>query len=201
MSKVSGGLRRALKNRSRRSQRTEVVFFFVWMAIGLSEAGQPFRLAHLGWLAFPYLWVAGNIFRFWRCQQLLPVSSLEDRAILEYGTEFDRLTEEQQNDLLRRYRVGTYYLNYFPDERQATQEQKAHVRAYGVLTILLPLLAIVYWAGWRWIPEGRFRAGWTDGPVVLAWLVLLVLALPQMIRMWTEPDEIWEPGIAVEKRA
>ena len=68
------------------------------------------------------------------------------------------------------------------------------------MKVLLPVLAVVYWVGWRLLPEGRLRGGWTDGPVVLAWVLMLVLALPQMILMWTEPDEVREPKVVAMER-
>ena len=117
-----------------------------------------------------------------------------------FGVEFEKLGEAQQQELLRRYRVGTYLLNDFPDELQAAQEAEGHLRAYELLKYLLPVLAVVYWAGWEWLPEGLVRAGWTNGPVVTAWGVLLVLALPQMVRMWTEPDEVGEPKVVTMQR-
>ena len=172
-----------MKNRTQRSRRFEVAFFFVLMAMGLSYAGRPFRLADLGAWSIPFIYAIGRIFRLWHWQQMLPVSSLDDRAVMEYGVEFERLDERQQKEVLRRYQVGTYFLNSYPDELEAAREREAHLRAYGVLKVLLPILVVVYWAGWRLLPEGRLRAGWTDGPVVLAWVMLLVLALPQMIRM------------------
>ena len=133
---------------------------------------------------------------------MVQVSSLDDRAVAEYGVEFEKLGEAQQKELLRRYRVGTYLLGYYPDELEEAQERESFQRAYGVLRWLLPVLAVIYWAGWRVLPEGRVRAGWTDGPVVLMWVLLLVLALPQLIRMWTEPDEVGEPKVvAMEKQA
>jgi hypothetical protein len=68
------------------------------------------------------------------------------------------------------------------------------------MEVLLPTLAVVYWLGWDLLPVGRFRAGWTDSPVVLTWVLLLVLALPQMIRLWTEPDEVGEPRVVAMER-
>ena len=120
--------------------------------------------------------------------------------MVEYGVEFDRLGEAEQKDLLKRYRVGTYLLNYFPDEREEELERESKERAYGVLGWLLPVLAVIYWAGWRLLPEGRVRAGWTDGPVVLAWVLLLVLAMPQIVRLWTEPDEVGEARVVTVER-
>jgi hypothetical protein len=197
---VSRGLKRAMKNRTRRSRRIEVVFFFFVMAWGLSYAGRPFRWAELGARGIPLVYALGRIFRMWRWQQALPVSSLDDRAVLEYGVEFERLNETQQREILRRYRVGTYLLNYFPDELESAREAESHLQAYEVMKVLLPSIAVVYWLGWDLLPAGWFRAGWTDGPVVLTWVLLLVLALPQLIRMWTEPDEVGEPMVVTMER-
>jgi hypothetical protein len=187
---LSAGFRQAMKSRTRRWRRQEVVFFFVLMAMGLSDAGRPFQWGHLAWRVFPILFATGRIFRLW--QRVIPVSSLDDRAVLEYGVEFEGLAEALQKDLLRRYQVGTYLLNSYPDEFQAAQEAEAHLRAHDVMKLRLPALAVVYWVGWLWLPDGRLRAGWTDAPMVLTWMFLLVLALPQMVLMWTEPDEMGE---------
>ena len=197
---VSSGFRTAMKNRSRRSRRLEVLFFFLLMAMGLSYAGLPFRMGQLAARTWPLLFAVGRIFRLWRWQRTIPVSSLDDRAVLEYGVEFERLRESEQKEILRRYRVGTYLLNYYPDEMQAAQEAEAHLRAYDVMKVLLPAVAAVYWAGWELLPEGRFRAGWTDAPLVLTWVLLLVLALPQMVQMWTEPDVVGEPKVVGMER-
>ncbi len=197
---VSLAFRQAMKRRTRRDRRLEVIFFFVVIVIGLSFAGQPFRWGQLGERALPLILAVGRIFRLWDWQRTIPVSSLDDRAMAEYGTEFEKLGEAQQKEILMRYRVGTYLLNYYPDELEEARERESYGRAYGVLRWLLPLLAMVYWVGWRLLPEGRMRAGWTDGPVVLTWVLLLVLALPQMIRMWTEPDEVGETKVVAMER-
>ena len=192
---LSYAFRQAMKNRRQRSRRIEVALFFAMMALGLWEGGRPLHWGGLGIRMWPYLWAIGQVFRLWRWRRALPVSSLDDRAMVEYGVEFDRLGEAEQKDLLKRYRVGTYLLNYFPDEREEELERESKERAYGVLGWLLPVLAVIYWAGWRLLPEGRVRAGGTDGPVVLAWVLLLVLAMPQIVRLWTEPDEVGEPRV------
>src|SRR5271170_3854252 len=192
---LSSEFRRSMKNRRQRSRRIEVGLFFMLMAIGLSEGGKSLTFGSLGFRAIPYILVLGRVFRQWRWQRMVQVSSLDDRAVAEYGVEFEKLGEAQQKELLRRYRVGTYLLGYYPDELEEAQERESFQRAYGVLRWLLPVLAVIYWAGWRLLPEGRVRAGWTDGPVVLFWVSLLVLAMPQMIRMWTEPDEVGETRV------
>ena len=192
---VSLAFKRAMKNRTRRSRRWEVVLFFVIMALGLCGAGASLWIFVA--VARIYSWQVMN----WDWQRrTIPVSSLDDRAMLEHGVVFDKLNEAQQKDLLGRYRVGTYLMNFYPDEREKELRAEAHQRAYGLMEALLPVLAVVYWVGWRLLPEGRLRAGWTDGPVVLAWVLLLVLALPQMILMWTEPDEAGEPKVVGMER-
>jgi hypothetical protein len=183
-------VRQALKQRKRSSRRIEVVMFFFFMALGLMEGGAPLNWHTVGVRSIPYIWAVGQVFANWRRQRMLPVTSLDDRAMVEYGVEFEQLEDAQQEDLLKRYRVGTYIVNYFPDEREGAQEQEMHLRAYGVLRWLLPVLVAVYWVGWRLIPEGGVRAAWVDGPVVMTWVLLLVLGLPQILRMWTEPDEV-----------
>jgi hypothetical protein len=194
---LSYEFRQAMKNRTRRSRRLEVLLFFLLMAAGLSEAGRRFRWED----ATPFVLAAARIFTFWKWRRIIPVSSLDDRAMYEFGVEFDKLTEAQQHEMLRRYRVGTYITNYFPDELEARQEADAHMRAYAAMRLLLLPLVFVYWLGWLWLPQGRVRAGWTDAPTVLVWAALFVLALPQMIQMWTEPDDPGEPRIAAETEA
>ena len=34
-----------------------------------------------------------------------------------------------------------------------------------------------------------------DSPVVISWLVVFVISLPQQIEMWTEPDDVGEPRV------
>ena len=147
-------------------------------------------MSELAWRMFPILFASVRIFRLWGWYREIPVSSLDDRAMLEHGVEFEKLRDSERKDLLRRYQVGTYLLNNYPDELQAAQEAEAHLRAYGLLKVLLPAFVVVYWAGWIWLPSGRLREGWTDAPLVMTWVMLLILALPHMVRMWTEPDEV-----------
>jgi hypothetical protein len=192
---LSYGFKQALKNRTRRSRRIRVLTFLVTVGAGLSYAGRPWSWGQLPIQALLYLSAFTAVYRDWKWSQHLPVSSLDDRAMLEYGMEFEQLGKKEQKTILRHYRVGTYFLDYFPDERQREVERDAHVRAYEILRLLFPGLLLVYLAGWKLLPEGRLRAGWTDGPVVFVWVGLLVLALPQIFQLWDEPDEIGDTGI------
>jgi hypothetical protein len=186
---VSFSYRWAVRNQKRKRRRFEVILFFALMAMGLSEAGDPVTWRNLAYHVFPYIMVIANVFRDWRWQRTITVTSLDDRAMNEYGVEFEQATEAQQKNLLKRYRVGTYLLNYFPDEYEEAREREAYLRAYAFLRFLLPAIAALYWLGWKLLPEGDVRAAWTNGPAILTWLILFVLALPQMLAMWMEPDD------------
>jgi hypothetical protein len=39
------------------------------------------------------------------------------------------------------------------------------------------------------MPAGGWRDRLTDSPVIISWLVVFVISLPQIIEMWSEPDE------------
>jgi hypothetical protein len=187
--------KQSMKWRTRRSRRIEVAMFGMFLAIGLSEGGRNLGWNNLGLRALPFIIVIGRVYKWWHWQRMVTVSSLDDRAMLEHGVAFEALGEAERKDLLRRYRVGTYIMGYYPDEREETAERESKVQAYAVLRWLLPTLAIIDWAGWLWLPPGAVRAAWTNGPTVMAWMFLLVLALPQVLRMWTEPDEVGEPRV------
>jgi hypothetical protein len=197
---LSYAFRQARKRQRRRSRRIQVSVFFMFMLLGLTYGGRPLTWENAGILLPPYFWALILVFSSWRQQRLVPVSSLDERAVVEHGVEFERLGDTEQKELLNRYRVGTYLLGNLPDERDGVQEREARHEAYEVMRWLLPLLAVIYWAGWRLLPEGRVRECWTDGPVVLAWVLLLVLALPQILQMWTEPDVVGEPKLVSAER-
>jgi hypothetical protein len=203
---ISYAYKQSIKIRKQRNRRIEVGSFFLMMATALVSAGHHWNwswkniVVHLCLYLTPLI----NVFWAWQRMGLVMVTSLDDRAMREYGVEFEQATEAQQKSLLSRYRVGTYVYGYFPDEYEETQERESHQRAYGVLRVLLPSVVAIYWLGWKLLPDGYARNAWTNGPVVLYWLSLLVIALPQIIRLWTEPDDPGEPKLvpsAAEKEA
>jgi hypothetical protein len=197
---LSYAFRQARRRQRRRSRRIQVAVFFVLMLMGLTYGGHPLTWGNAGTILQPYVWAVILIFFFWRRLRVVPVSSLDDRAVTEYGMEFEQLGDAEQKKLLKGYRVGTYLMGSLADERDGVREQEARHRAYAVMQWLLPVLAVIYWVGWRLLPAGRVQMCWTDGPVVLTWVSLLVLALPQILQMWTEPDEVGEPRVVVMER-
>lgn len=199
---VSFAYRDAVRMRKRKWRRFRVVFFFVLMAMGLSEAGRPWTWTNFEPLALPYLLVFTWLMA-WTRIGIVPITSLDDLAMEEYGVEFEQTTPAQQTYLIKRsrhdrqrtqerpyYCAGTYTLSRYPDEYEEARQRETHLRAYSILRVLLPSAIVVYWLGWKLLPQGYTRDAWTNGPVVLYWLSLLIIALPQIIRMWTEPDNL-----------
>ncbi len=72
--------------------------------------------------------------------------------------------------------------------------------------LALPGFALVYWGAWVFLPDWLgtrldlrkvLNPGWW-----IFWVTCLVITLPQMIRMWTEPDEVGDPKVvAIEREA
>ena len=200
---VRFGFRPAIKRPTRGWRRIEVICFLLVVFTGVCWSGAPWRWKDFPGPALPFFVALSLLFSItsssWKIRRVR-VSSLDELADWEYGVEFDTLTEAQRRDVLRRFRVGTYLLSYLPDELDKAREAEANLRAYRILRRTLLPLALVYWLGWLSIPTGRLRAAWTDAPALFAWAAILVLALPHIIRMWTEPDDPSEPKIAAEEK-
>jgi hypothetical protein len=194
-SKASSRLRSALRWRSRRYRRGQVLWFYLAMLAGAATTlgGDHRNWRELAWaLLFPAIcasvalkeWSRWSYSR-WRC-----VSSLDDRAQAEYGLNFEQLSGGEQKEILRRYQVGRRLLDETPDERQEAARLRALDVAFRFLRKALIGLAVGYEAVWLWAPAGPLRDMLTDSPVIIAWLVVFVISLPQVIEMWSEPEEM-----------
>lgn len=205
-SNASSRLRRALQWRSRRYRRRQVLWFYLAMLAGAATTlGDEHRSWRgIAWaLLFPALcasvalkdWSRWSYSR-WRC-----VSSLDDRAQVEHGLNFEQLSGEEQKEILRRYQVGGRLLDETPDERQLAARLRANDAAFRFLRRALLWFAVAYEAAWLLAPPGGLRDVVTDSPVIIAWLVVFVISLPQVIEMWSEPDEMaGEPRIVAGYR-
>lgn len=186
---LSYGFKKAVKQRKRRSRRLEVIFFVSLAVSGILTSTKPFQWGLLNLYLYPILkiYTSGQASWDWR-RRVIPVSTLDDRAMLEYSKRFDDLDGEGQEAIFKKYRGGTWLLNYYPDEREHELRTLASLRAYEVMRYLLPMLALLCAGMWHWI-------GGVNVLVLLFWVVIVVLALPQMILLWTEPDDLQEMGI------
>jgi hypothetical protein len=70
------------------------------------------------------------------------------------------------------------------DERERSNRDYAHYRAYRILMVTLSVACVAYWLSLNW----TFAWFGLHGPV-LAWILLVyVLSLPQSVLLWTEPE-------------
>ena len=193
-SKASWQLRGALKRRTRKWRRRQVVVFycvmFVWPLVTLGNDHHGFL--HLFWAGFAPFIVIWQLPQ-WRRDQQRVVTNLDDRAQVEHGVNFDQLSDAEQKELLARYRIGTFRLDGVADERQEMSRLRANKAAFRFLRVALLCFAVGYWMVYLWVPAGDWRDMLMDSPVVISWLVVFVISLPQQIEMWTEPDDIGEP--------
>ena len=188
---LSFAFRQSIKHSSLRVRRLQVLMFCFWIAALLVTAGHPLPARSLVALRILPIVSLFSILTFDRNprRRSIMVTSLDDRATLRYGAEFDQLTPDQQHDILSRYQVGTYLFPFTPNPDQRRHEEASTLQAHRLLRrALVPLLA-VYWAGWQWIPAGYLRACWTNAPIVLGTLIAVVLGLPHLLHLWTWRDQ------------
>jgi hypothetical protein len=128
-------------------------------------------------------------------------TSMEDPGMTEFGIPYDKLTTAQRWPLMERYRDELWKRCFYPDERQRVEQERAERTAFRLLRRTAILLAVVVWAVYLIAPEGSIgrllQLGNTllNSPLVLSWIVLSLIALPTLIRLWTEPDEAGEPEV------
>jgi hypothetical protein len=197
-SKASWQMRSALKRRTRRWRRRQVIVFYslmsVWPLVTLGNDHHGFM--HLFWAAFAPFIVILQL-PHWRRDQRLVVTGLDDRAQVQYGVNFDQLSDAEQKEILRRYRVGRYVVDagWVLDERQEMSRLRANETAFRFFRVALVCFAAAYWMVYLWMPAGDWKDMLTDSPVVISWLVVFVISLPQQIEMWREPDDVGEARV------
>jgi hypothetical protein len=124
--------------------------------------------------------------------------SLEDRAMMEHGEEFDALKEKQRGEIFQRAVRHGLFGRVKVDEREAEHRLRAQGAAYRLLGPALVVFVAGYWGVCLFGPFEATRSALAVTAVVVTWLVALVLAAPTMIRMWTQPDEPGENAAVAE---
>jgi hypothetical protein len=128
----------------------------------------------------------GRLFAGWKNTVML--GSLDDWAKYKFGDVFDRVTDEQQQELLQTYRVGNYLMPYksasgfdprVPDEREWGERNWAVDRTLRFLTFLLIVEAVetAIYETWKFPAGDAFRD-----------LAVIAITLPKAIVLWTEAD-------------
>jgi hypothetical protein len=174
-------------------QRTRrLLFALLWVPVLVFEIAVSLRMVRLdpwaglmstAWLvALLGLWVRSLRIGFAQM-------SLEDRAVMEYGAEFDALKEKQRGEIFQRAVRDGLFGRVKVDEHEAERRLQAQGAAFRLLGPALLVFVAGYWGVCLFGPFEATRSALAVTAVVVTWLVALVLAAPTMIRMWTQPDD------------
>ena len=148
-----------------------------------------------------------GILLFWtNVTYMLAGSSTDDLAMLDYGIPYDQLTTLQRREMMVRSRARMFECCFRADERQSLQLERAERIAYRLLRWTAMAAVILSWAAYLIAPARTF--GWVlqwgrlmmNSPLMGTWLLMVLIALPMLIRMWTEPDEVGEPRVVAMER-
>jgi hypothetical protein len=183
-------VRNMSRSANRRTRR--LLFALLWVPVLVCEIALSLRLVRLdpwaglmstAWLAVLLgLWVRSLRIGFAQV-------SLEDRAVMQYGAEFDALKEKQRGEIFQRAVRDGLFGRVKVDEQEAERRLQAQGAAYQLLGPALAIFVTGYWAVCLFGPFEATRNALAVTAVVVTWLAALVLAAPTMIRMWTQPDE------------
>ena len=121
--------------------------------------------------------------------------TLEDRAVMEYGAEFDELTERQRGEIFNRQIRDGFRGRVRHDEREAELRLQSEGTAYRLMRRGLVFVVAGYWGVCLLGPFGAERTMLAVTAIAFTWLAFGVLVLPTMVRMWTQPDEVGEPRV------
>jgi hypothetical protein len=191
-------VRKMSRTATRRTRR--LLFALLWVPVLALEIAVSLRMVRIdpwaglisaAWLTF-LMGLSVRAFRIGFAQV-----SLEDRAVIEYGAEFDALKEKQRGEIFQRAVRDGLFGRVKVDEHEAERRLQAQGAAYRLLGPALVVFVTGYWAVCLFGPFGATRSALAVTAVVVTWLAALVLAAPTMIRMWTQPDEPGETAAVV----
>jgi hypothetical protein len=195
-------VRKMSRTGKRRTRR--LLFALLWVPVLASEIAVSLRVVRLdpwaglmstAWLTVLLgLWVRSLRIGF---AQVL----LEDRAVMEYGAEFDALKEKQRGEVFQRAVRDGLFGRVKVDEHEAERRLQAQAAAYRLLGPALVVFITGYWGVCLFGPFESTRSALAVTAVVVTWLAALVLAAPTMIRMWTQPDEPGETAAVWSERS
>lgn len=189
------------RNLSRRSRRFHVVCYIAlisffapidswltWAHAGRLKAPDAQSLA----LLVPFL-LACIVLR--QMRRKLSGSTLDDYAIMSHGSSFLTLEEGQRALVLLEWGRDEGQLQ---DEREANLRLRSKAVAYRILRPCLILAVAAYWIVFCRLPiHANSQALFRITVDVAIWLASFAIVLPLMVHMWTQPDNLDEPTLAV----
>lgn len=189
-----------LKRVSRRMRRLTIVVFMVTVLLYFGMAFFTLFPLHIGshWYGpASCIWalMAMGYAVFWLryLRRVTSAMSLDERAQMEFGKNYAELKPRHRFDV--RVRVGREVRQGGGprlDERDAGMQREAERLALRVLRIGLPIFVAVYWMVCLCLPVGLVRVGLLIGAVVMSGVAIPVIILPDLIRLWSEPDQARE---------
>jgi len=190
---------RPMTRRIRRFSVAAYVFTILILFLTVGIYLLPFRdtTRLYGLAAFIVVWtyIGYAVFFLRILRRGSSVTSMEERVQLDFGRPYAKLS------LMHRFDVRARVTREFrqggrpPDERDAVVQREAEQRAFRILRIALPIFALVYWGVCLSMPLGPVRVGLLIGAVVMSVMLIPVMILPDVIRLWTEPDAAPEPNV------
>lgn len=190
---------RPMTRRIRRFSVAAYVFTILILFLTVGIYLLPFRdtTRLYGLAAFIVVWtyIGYAVFFLRILRRGSSVTSMEERAQLDFGRPYAKLS------LMHRFDVRARVTREFrqggrpPDERDAVVQREAEQRAFRILRIALPIFALVYWGVCLSMPLGPVRVGLLIGAVVMSVMLIPVMILPYVVRLWTEPDAAPEPNV------
>jgi len=202
--KPSLALRISLWGNNRRMRRVAVLIwaamlgFDPWMVSRLARSYSA--LAILPSLLLPTVTQLGITWLAFRGMRIgLAQPTLEDSAVMQFGSELEMLTEKQCEELYERRFRDFLMGRACKDERESELRLKAEGAAYRLLRPSLIVIVAAYWAVCLLGPFESIREPLAITAIAFTWLAVAVLVLPTMVRMWTQPNEVGE--IRIQKTA
>jgi hypothetical protein len=188
-------------SRTGKNRRTRRLFALLWVPGLAFEIAVSLRVVRLdpwaGLMSVALLTVLMGL-TVWAARNGFAQVSLEDRAVMEYGAEFDALKEKQRGEVFQQAVRDGLFGRVKVDEHEAERRLQAQGAAYRLLGPVLVVFVTGYWAVCLLGPFEATRTALAVTAVVVTWLAALVLAAPTMIRMWTQPDEPGETAAVAE---
>ncbi|MGF7179064.1 hypothetical protein [Tunturiibacter psychrotolerans] len=173
------------------------VGFFLIGIFNLSSLRDSSRLYGMGAALDCLLALGLGLFLLRLIRRMSSVATEEDRARWSYGKTFGELTEMEKDRVKHQMRHELEAEGKVQDEREAAMQRDAEGHAYRLLRPGLPGLVLVWWAVGLFMPIGQARTGVLFSALASTGLVIVVLSLPELIRVWMMPNPLGEPHLVM----
>jgi hypothetical protein len=178
-----------------RNRTLRRVLMLLWLGLLAVDARLAYSAARLDAVSaiYPTLTLFGlALWAFRRMDTGLAQPSLNDRSVIQFGADFDSLSEVERAQVFDQQIRDQLLSVVQQDERENTLRLRSEGVAYRMLRPGLIVTVAAYWAVCLLGPFAAIRNVLAITAIAFTWLALMVLVLPTMIRLWTDPDEVSE---------